>query len=207
VAVLTEPDHRLLVEVEANADGRQRDAVRRGGFCEVHELVAIPDAFVGLPVGDQHHPLHAGGRERRALELGRGARDPTRGAGAAFIGDPIDRFERFSLVVLGRLAHLDDELVAIGERHDRERIVVGERRHECARGGLCILERLAVHRARAIEHDRERDVRAAKLGCSGHRDRHGDVLVAGLDGGRCQRCAEDVATHLGVDRTGRFALL
>ena len=179
-----------LVVAQPEADGRRGDAVRTRVGRDRAELVGVEDADVRVAVGDeQERGAALAGDAARLLQAAEvAAAEVGRAAGR----DARDQAANGVLVGQRTGGHGDVDLVV---EHD-EAEVVGrlEAADEVDQRGLRGLERVAGHRAGAVEHDLER---AGRAGARGLRGRGGELeedrdLVLGFDG-------DDVEVERGVE--------
>ncbi|MBK8714888.1 MAG: hypothetical protein IPN32_09095 [Deltaproteobacteria bacterium] len=168
-------EHGLVV-LEAEAERRDRDPRRAG----LRDVLRDRGRVVGYAIAEQHDALHTAGQRRARQLLQRKRETAGEVGGAAGLHRP-DALAHRCQGVAGDEGGGDQHRGVGIERDDGDAITFLEPVEECTRGGAGLGDRVADHRARGVDHDREVDGRSLLLGELGRVDpQAGDHAGAGV---------------------------
>ena len=156
VALLCEPRHQVLVVVEAEADGRDRDAFLDERGAEVAELVGRTRSHVGEPVGDEDDPADEVLFEELA-DLGGALADAGEERGVAARREPVDA--GLDGVLLRDLRGRDEHGDVVVVCDDRDDVLAAQTVDGHYGRLLGLGDLLATHRAGFVDDDRDVDGR------------------------------------------------
>ena len=187
-----------LLEGAAQADRRRRDARLRGLGDLRGDRVLVDQPAVGLAVGEEDHP--AGALRARLVEQLPRAGLPSVEERRAAAGADLRDLRRDRLAVSHRAERLEDVDLVIEDEH-RHAVRRAETADQVLRRRLRRGERLAAHRAGAVDDDRQ--VERGALVDGGGQGLRGDEADERL---RLVRLAEGQARLQGQDLEGEVGL-
>ncbi len=184
VVAAARPGHRLqqvLVEAGPEADAGGADPSACRGTDHRHQLGHLGDAFVGLAVGQQHHPV--GALDQRPLHMLHPLEPASREIGAA-AGPELPNCQPSRLSRrAAALARPEDGAHLVVKCHHGQPVLGRKERGEATRGVLRGRDRDTIHGTGTVQHQSHVDGRATCGRVAGDRHQHPD-LVAVLGGGK-----------------------
>jgi hypothetical protein len=137
IAVIGEGHHQLFVELDAQPDGRDRDAIGRRSASDSGQAWPRNDTFVGLPIADQDDPRRT--RIAAFAKLSNTFFEPTGKKGATSIDNAIDGLKdsSFARVIDTCTRNQRRDIRSVCD--DAELVAGAHRDDQTARGELCLL--------------------------------------------------------------------